>query len=430
MSLAPFLGEELTKVMLYKKPIKRPEPKFDPVPALQELIKVNKSHEETKAGYIEIIYNIARCGVFHHPAANNIPPWGPYDATISSRSSELTGISKVAFNPIIKAPPNDFSTVYTTLMRMKKSMHLMGQTHSPVFFYMGLLSKALEITWAKPENLQGVIPCEGGMHLLMAVMSAIGFLYADTGLKSLLSESGVFASGTADMIMLAKDFDCGLYALELVEEVLSSRFYLHFSKWCSEHQVPNPNKLCETLKTFEFAFTENDQENVKIMADHLCEQYETVLEPLVEKFREEGNEYPTFRLWDQLLVQVLGPLKVFLTATKSSNWDAYHAAKISFLPLLFAGNRTNYSRYMPVVLLAMNRLPDNVKQAFMEGQFNAKLTDGLFNDVWMDYALETTENKTLKGTGGIIGLTLRGQALSRLFAMINDGNKCQEKSAN
>ena len=61
------------------------------------------------------------------------------------------------------------------------------------------------------------------------------------------------------------------------------------------------------------------------------------------------------------------------------------------------------------------QIPEDVEQAFMEGQFNAKLTDGLFNDVWMDYALETTENKTLKGTGGIIGLTLRGQALSRWF---------------
>ena len=32
-----------------------------------------------------------------------------------------------------------------------------------------------------------------------------------------------------------------------------------------------------------------------------------------------------------------------------------------------------------------------------------------------DYALEVTENKALKGTGGIIGLTLKGTPLARYF---------------
>lgn len=35
--------------------------------------------------------------------------------------------------------------------------------------------------------------------------------------------------------------------------------------------------------------------------------------------------------------------------------------------------------------------------------------------VWPDYVLETTENKDLKGVGGIIGLTMRGSALARWF---------------
>ena len=37
---------------------------------------------------------------------------------------------------------------------------------------MGLLTKALEITWAKSVELQGVIPSERDMHLLMCVFAA------------------------------------------------------------------------------------------------------------------------------------------------------------------------------------------------------------------------------------------------------------------
>ena len=70
---------------------------------------------------------------------------------------------------------------------------------------------------------------------------------------------------------------------------------------------------------------------------------------------------------------------------------------------------------MPIVLMAMYRLLSNVKEAYISRDFNAKLSDGIFNDAWIDYTLETMENKTLKGSGGVIGLTLRGPALAPWF---------------
>ena len=63
------------------------------------------------------------------------------------------------------------------------------------------------------------------------------------------------------------------------------------------------------------------------------------------------------------------------------------------------------------MLCLMNRLPPDVLAAFNDGLCVAKLSEGPFNAVWADYALEVTENKALKGTGGIIGLILKGTAL-------------------
>ena len=57
----------------------------------------------------------------------------------------------------------------------------------------------------------------------------------------------------------------------------------------------------------------------------------------------------------------------------------------------------------------MKRLPQDVLKEFA-GKFLSKATSGRLNGVWMDYAIETTENKTLKGQGGIIGRTLKGPA--------------------
>ncbi len=63
----------------------------------------------------------------------------------------------------------------------------------------------------------------------------------------------------------------------------------------------------------------------------------------------------------------------------------------------------------------MLRLPTELKASFSKKGPVVKLSDGKFNHVWLDYALETTENKDLKGSGGIIGFTMRGNALHRWF---------------
>ena len=68
-------------------------------------------------------------------------------------------------------PPSDYSTIYTTLKCTNEYVNALGQNDVPIYFDMGLLTKALEITWKTPVELQG-IPFEGDMHLLMCVFVA------------------------------------------------------------------------------------------------------------------------------------------------------------------------------------------------------------------------------------------------------------------
>ena len=106
----------------------------------------------------------------------------------------------------------------------------------------------------------------------------------------------------------------------------------------------------------------------------------------LQQVQKEGRESsPTFRFWDDFLSNVTIPFKMPLAATRSGQWEIYEESKLELLPLLFASNRTNYARYMPVLLLMMKRLPEEVRAAFEEGLFVAKLTDEKFNTVWMDY---------------------------------------------
>lgn len=401
----------------YKKPSQRPEPRLEPAATEAEL-NMDRSDATNEAHGIEFIYNLARSGVFQDTteASVNIPPWAPFHARVTEASN--LEVSSVAFNPILMAPPTDHRTIYTLLKRIKEAMAELGQSYSPVVFDMGLLTKALEIVWANPVELSGVIPCAGGMHFLIAVFSGIGTLYGDAGLRQLLYESGVFAAGTVQQMLAGKDFDRALYGLKLVDEALCVRFLVQFQKWCKDKGEHVPQHVMDLLVQVNEAFeTCADKSRCSQLVNELNADAKDELLPIIERFRQDGRATsPTFKLWDDFLVKVMAPFKVFVAATRNGNWKVYQGAKEELLPLIFASGRTVYARYLPVELLLTKRLPEEVKTGFQDdGLFTAKLSTGAFNRVWLDYTLEATENKALKGTGGIIGLTLRGNALRRYF---------------
>ena len=88
------------------------------------------------------------------------------------------------------APPSDHSTTCTTLLKIKDVTNELGFMYIPNCFDMGLLNKALEITWSQ-NDIDGMILCEGGMHILMSYIAGIGNIYRDCGLKNLFHKSGV-----------------------------------------------------------------------------------------------------------------------------------------------------------------------------------------------------------------------------------------------
>lgn len=227
---------------------------------------------------------------------------------------------------------------------------------------MGLLSKALEITWSCPNQLEGVIPFEGGMHLLMSVFAAIGYLYGE-GLNDLLVESGVFASATVNQMLSGKDFDRAIYGLKLVDESLFNRFYKQFQLWCDAGGADICEEIFEAIKSLNELFNEPSgsvQKNVETLSSLVIE----ALFPIVQQFREEGcMSSATFKYWDNFLWNILVPFKLFLGATKDGDWEIYQTAKKMLLPTLFAANRTTYSRYMPVLFITHDgRLTTTIKR--------------------------------------------------------------------
>ncbi len=212
-------------------------------------------------------------------------------------------------------------------------------------------------------------------------------------------------------MMRGKDFDRGLNGYKMLQKVLMKHFIIQFKSWCESNDLEIPVNVTDKIEEVILMYQEYHL-TTSTLSTEICDRYRP-LKPLMLRFRNEGcQSSPTFKVWDNLLFEVLAPMLVFLGATGNAKWSAYQEAKSALLPFLFISNRTMYAKYMSVLQLHMEILPKSIVDAFNEGLFEAKLADGNFNSVWADYALEVTENKALKGKGGIIGLTLRGKCIS------------------
>ena len=208
-------------------------------------------------------------------------------------------------------------------------------------------------------------------------------------------------------------------AYKLVEETLYRRFFLQFKKWLEMKETAKINFEAIDVQTSnmaaDFQNAQSSLERQKAI-DEVIETIKYHLQPELDEFRKEGrSRSPTFLLWDDFIVRVMQPLKLYLSSSRMGNWEVHEFAKTCLLPLLFATNRSTYAKYMSYLILQAKQLPPDIVQGFKDGLFVAKLSQGQVNKVWIDYVLEATENKALKGSGGIIGLTLRDNALARWF---------------
>ena len=77
---------------------------------------------------------------------------------------------------------------------MQTCINVLVQIYTSAYFDMGLFTKALEITWAKPMYMKYNFLIEGGMHLVITGIAIIGYLHGKARLRELSFEFEFFCS--------------------------------------------------------------------------------------------------------------------------------------------------------------------------------------------------------------------------------------------
>ena len=97
---------------------------------------------------------------------------------------------------------------------------------------------------------------------------------------------------------------------------------------------------------------------------------------------------------------------ILVRSFRQSDFKLYLSALMAITPWMFALDRTNYARWLPVHKKDMSELPNEHLHVYKEftsvGKFTVQKTAKAFSSIPLDQTHEQN-NELIKGEGGVIG---------------------------
>ncbi|KAJ8917907.1 hypothetical protein NQ315_002600 [Exocentrus adspersus] len=129
----------------------------------------------------------------------NTDRWSEYHNLICNDSVK---VSTISYLPFLNNPHTEFDTIYTSMLRLVQLAESLHQKHIIITEDLAIYSKAQEILWNEPPAIIDKVTLQlGGMHLTMAFIASIGFLYRDGDLSNMLPDTDVYATNSCKQIL-------------------------------------------------------------------------------------------------------------------------------------------------------------------------------------------------------------------------------------
>ncbi|XP_052123378.1 uncharacterized protein LOC127749403 [Frankliniella occidentalis] len=232
------------------------------------------------------------------------------------------------------------------------------------------LLKEIQYTCPEIYGEDKIFIMMGGMHIEKAAYTLLGDILDGSGWSAALVESKVTTKGRADSMLTASHITRTRY----VHQVTAAAFYSLKWKAYAEYAGDDPLSF--------------------------------------EDWCHSKQKTPQFRFCDIVLNLILAILQL-VRATRTANIELYIQALTRIVPFFFALDHQNYARWLPIHLRDLINLEKHHPElwnAFQKGYFVAAKSSRRFSTISLDQAHEQL-NATLKGNGGVVGLTDSPSAL-------------------
>ena len=246
----------------------------------------------------DLIWEMTRASA---PETSRVPAWGGFNSLVSESEISLT---RIWYLPFINAPPCDFSTIYTTLLKLVEVTNALGQEHVLVTAHLAIHSKAEQILWTEPDPLAGRVTMRlGGMHLTMDFIASIGKLFSDGGLHNMVTVSEVYADASVSLMLQVKQYARGIRGIRLVHKALIHLFLSAAETFAMRNKFPwLDDETTHFIRDLENTFKMQSPEAYTTVCQEIEMRLSSSLLSTMKKFKDTGRyQSATFRYWISFL---------------------------------------------------------------------------------------------------------------------------------
>ena len=206
--------------------------------------------------------------------------------------------------------------------------------------------KSIQWLFSERHGESEIVVMMKGLHTEMAALRSVGDILVDSGWGGVLPASGLTTPGVAESFLRASHLKRMMYAHDVTLATLAT--LLHD------------------------AFTNSDY---------------TVKDKWIKYMLQKS---PTFYFW-HLVMKYEIVVFIFVRAHRKRNFQLYIAALEELVPLFFAMDHTNYSRWLPIHVSDLKHLPAAVEEQILAWN-------------WVIAKTQQQENECVKDSGGAVGL--------------------------
>ena len=113
------------------------------------------------------------------------------------------------------APAHELDTLNTAVKRCMAISSHFGQEHTVLTVDQALYCRLMELKWSVPEYQDKLLPCQGGLHVSMNFLKAIGDHMNGSGQAEVWVESGLLGQGTVELVLAGKAYNKAMRAHKL-----------------------------------------------------------------------------------------------------------------------------------------------------------------------------------------------------------------------
>lgn len=320
--------------------------------------------------------------------------------------------TKVAFTPILPYVATEYDTIYTVMCNFQDVLLQKSQAYGPLWCDEGVYRLAKELQLLEPARFDNIFLGLGGFHLEKVIIACCGKYLEDTGIERVLVANEVYGPENVNSVMNGGNYARGIRGMAMISESLHTLLmdqYAAKSAAFDDEFKEISDRLKEATNVIK-----SRKEPETIDQEMLAA---TLKMPGLKEFKVNGEaESEQFLFWSIFIERIYPVLRDLTRSHREGDWQLHLSAVDRALPLVFAFDRTNYKRWLPLYYQDCLKLEQKyplIHQNFLQGEFVAKLTKRKASAIPMDQALETKYNKPSKSASGIIGYTRRKEAVCK-----------------